>query len=220
MYVPAAFRVVDAETIASFIRTHSFATLVTVAPDGTPFASHLPMLFEPAHGELGVLRSHMARANPQWTHFAEGRDVLAIFHGPHAYISPSVYLTQPAVPTWNYATVHVSGQPTIVTDATQINRMLDDLICTYEAHRETPWPGDLPTAYRNQLIQGIVAFEITIRRTEAKFKLGQNRPVADLPGLHRSLANSPQPENQSLAALMVAECRGLETALPAESSDL
>jgi transcriptional regulator len=105
MYIPPAFRVEDFGKLTAFIQQHSFATVVT--HDGSaPFASHLPMLFRPEIGERGTLVSHMARANPQWKHFTAGIEVLAVFHAPHTYISPSWYQSGPAVPTWNYAAVH------------------------------------------------------------------------------------------------------------------
>src|SRR6187402_1806535 len=102
MFIPPAFRVDDPRKLAAFMQQHSFATLIT--SDGTaPFASHLPVLRRPEVGPHGTLVSHMARANPQWQHFAAGSEVLVVFHGPHTYISPAWYHIQPAVPTWNYA---------------------------------------------------------------------------------------------------------------------
>jgi len=140
MYIPPAFRIDDASKLTAFIRHHSFATLIT--HDGTaPFASHVPMLVRPDAGEHGTLVSHLARANPQWQHFASGQEALAIFHGPHSYISPSWYQTAPAVPTWNYAAVHAYGVPAILSDREQVAALLRELIATYEASMEKPWPG-------------------------------------------------------------------------------
>src|SRR5580658_2787659 len=119
MYVPASFQVDDPVRLADFIQRYGFATFVTFE-GGSPFASHLPMLFRPEAGPHGTLVSHMARANPQWQHFAEGREALAIFHGPHSYISPAWYKTTPAVPTWNYAVVHAYGLPAIIEDHDRI----------------------------------------------------------------------------------------------------
>ena len=101
MYVPKHFAVTEVAACHKVIVENSFAELVTVDPDGAPFASHLPFLLDPARGPNGTLIAHMARANPQWQHFAAGKPVLAIFRGPHAYISPAWYATHPAVPTWN-----------------------------------------------------------------------------------------------------------------------
>ena len=105
MYSPGHFQINDPETLTAFMREHSFATIVT--HDGAvPHATHMPVLLDPDRGPQGTLVSHMARANPQWKHFADGREVLVIFTGPHAYVSPAWYATTPAVPTWNYTAVH------------------------------------------------------------------------------------------------------------------
>jgi transcriptional regulator len=205
MYIPPAFRVEDASKLAAFIRCYSFATLIT--HDGSaPFASHLPVLFRPNVGPRGTLLSHMARANPQWQHFASGSEILAIFHGPHSYISPSWYQTEIAVPTWNYATVHAYGVPMIFSEHERVVALLRETISAYEASFKQPWPGDLPEDYRDKLIQNIVAFEIPISRIEGKFKLGQNRPAADTQGVFEALSRSDDAESRALARLMLTEC--------------
>src|ERR1700749_1163917 len=132
MYIPPAFRLEDKARLAAFLRAHSFATFIT--QDGAaPFASHLPMLYRPDLGEHGTLIAHLARANPQWQHFAEDREALVIFHGPHGYISPSWYETSPAVPTWNYAVVHAYGIPWIFEDHDRIAALLRETISLYES---------------------------------------------------------------------------------------
>jgi len=108
MYIPEPFKAANSERLAALIRDNSFGMLVT-APDGIPFVSHLPFLLDSSSGKYGKLLGHMARANPQWRHFASCDEVLAVFQGPHAYISPSWYLS-PNVPTWNYAVAHVRGK--------------------------------------------------------------------------------------------------------------
>jgi transcriptional regulator len=204
MYIPSAFRVDDPGKLAAFIQRHSFATLVT--HDGlAPFASHLPMLFRPQAGTRGTLVSHMARANPQWEHFAAGGEVLAIFQGPHSYISPSWYQSAPAVPTWNYTAVHAYGIPSVIADSQRVIALLDETIATYEAGLERPWPGNLPGEFRDKLAQGIVAFEIPVNRIEGKFKLGQNRSEADARGVHEALSRSSDADSRALAELMQAE---------------
>lgn len=148
MYIPPAFRTEDAEKLAALIQKHSFATLIT--HDGSaPFASHLPMLFDPESGSHGTLVSHMARANPQWQHFASGAEVLAIFHGPHSYISPSWYASGPAVPTWNYATVHAYGVPVIISEHERVVALLDETVAAHESTFEQPWKGDIPAEFRD-----------------------------------------------------------------------
>ncbi|MFN3153045.1 FMN-binding negative transcriptional regulator [Bremerella sp.] len=206
MYIPSAFRVEDASKLAAFIQRHSFATFIT--DDGTaPFASHLPMLFRPDAGSHGTLVSHMARANPQWQHFASGGEALSIFHGPHSYISPSWYQTEPAVPTWNYVAVHAYGIPTVISEHERVVSLLSETILAYEADFEQPWPGALPDEFRDKLMRGIVAFEIPIARIEGKFKLGQNRPAADTQGVFDALSHSDNANSQAVAQLMLTECK-------------
>jgi transcriptional regulator len=211
MYIPPAFRVEDASKLGAFIQRHSFATLVTW--DGAaPFASHLPMLFRPQAGNHGLLVSHMARANPQWQHFAPGREALVIFHGPHSYISPSWYQTEPAVPTWNYAAVHAYGVPAVFREHERVVALLRETVSRYEAAFERPWPANLPEEYRDKLIGGIVAFEIPLTRVEGKFKLGQKRSQADLQGVFDALSRSEDAESRAVARLMLTECGVRETA--------
>ncbi len=187
------------------MRHHSFATSIT-DDGGAPFASHLPMLYRSESGAHGTLLSHMARANPQWQHFASGREALAVFHGPHSYISPSWYQTGPAVPTWNYSVVHAYGVPKTFADHDRVVSLLREIVATYESAFEQPWPGDLPEDYRNKMIQGIVAFEIPVTRIECKFKLGQNRPTADFQGVFNALSSSADSDSRALAQLMLTEC--------------
>jgi transcriptional regulator len=205
MYIPSAFRVADTSKLVAFIQRHSFATLIS--HDGTaPFASHLPMLFHPEAGSHGTLLSHMARANPQWQHFASGGEVLAIFHRPHSYISPSWYQTELAVPTWNYATVHAYGVPTVIREHERVVSLLREMVSAYEARFEKPWPGNLPDDYRDKQMRGIVAFEIPVDRIEGKFKLGQNRPAADMQGVFEALSRSSDADARAVARMMLTEC--------------
>lgn len=193
MYIPASFRIDDRQTLNDFIESHAFATVVSVQ-DGVPFASHIPMLLDRTGN---VLLGHMARANPQWRHFESGDEVLAIFTGPHAYVSPSWYSNSPAVPTWNYAAVHVYGVPRLISpDRTAL--AVDMLVRKYEAHRETPWPNELPDEFRKRMLAAIVGFEIPMARIEGKFKLGQNRSDEDQFGMLRGLRNDG-PEATALA---------------------
>jgi len=205
MYIPSAFQIEDADKLTQFMRQHSFATLIT--QDATaPFASHLPVLIDSSVGEQGTLLSHMARANPQWRHFASGNEVLTIFQGPHSYISPSWYQTKLAVPTWNYSSVHAYGVPQIIEEQDRVAALLDKLVTTYEAPFAEPWSGDLPAEFRDRLIQGIVAFEIPITRIEGKFKLGQNRSPEDLQRAYAALSQSDNASSRDLARMMAAEC--------------
>jgi len=203
MYIPPAFRVDDSQWTSEFLQRHSFATLVT-SQDGVPSASHLPVLFRP--GERGgTLLAHMARANPQWQHFAN-TEVLTVFAGPHAYISPTLYESQPAVPTWNYAAVHVYGVPRIIRDQAESAALLQSMVQHYEASQPAPWNGELPPELQNSLIRAIVAFEISITCIEAKLKVGQNRSKSDRQRTADRLDEGGEAE-RALAELTRMTCR-------------
>ena len=117
----------------------------------------------------------MARANSQWKH-ADGQQVLAIFHGAHAYVSPSWYQEEETVPTWNYVAVHATGLFKAVEDRAGIEEIVGRITDYYESSQPQPWQADFSTAYADQMIKRIVAFEITITRLEGKWKLNQNHP--------------------------------------------
>jgi transcriptional regulator len=201
MYSPPYFQIEDRETLHTFIRRHSFATIVT--HDGAmPHATHMPVLLDAKRGSQGTLVSHMARANPQWRHFENGQETLVIFTGPHAYISPAWYATQPAVPTWNYTAVHAYGRARLITDSERFAAMLGELIEFYEAPRgELRWDGHVPPEFRDKLMAAIVGVEIEITRLEGKFKLSQNRPP-DVSGIIQALATSEDQTEREVAAMM------------------
>lgn len=200
MYSPSHFMINDPETIQAFIRAHSFATIVTF--DGeVAHATHMPVLLQAETGAHGTLVTHIARANPQWKHFETGREVLVIFTGPHAYISPAWYATAPAVPTWNYTAVHAYGAPRLVTDTRKFAAMLHHLVEHYEAPRPDRWHGEMPEDFLHRLMKGIVGVEIAITRVEAKFKLSQNRPE-DQPGIIAALSASTEQADREVAIMM------------------
>lgn len=177
MFIPSSFRISDRDTLLGFIERYGFATLASTDPNGVPFATHVPLLLD---REAQLLLGHIAKANPQWELFG-GRESLAIFHGPHAYVSPSWYTVAPAVPTWNYAAVHAYGVPRVI-DAARTADVVDRLVWKYEDHRPNPWSGEMPDDFRRWLLAGIVGFEMPLTRIEGKFKLGQNRSAEDRAG--------------------------------------
>ncbi len=176
IHTPAAFEETSEQRLFAFVEAHAFATLVT--PDGAdPCVTHLPLLL--SRGEAGAtLRGHMARGNPHWRKLP-ATEALAIFHGPHAYISPSWYGEHPSVPTWNYAVVHARGPVRLVEDAPWLDAMLGELVQSYESPRAQPWSMDLPSDYHTRMRAGIVGFEMTITDLKGKFKLSQNRSLSD-----------------------------------------
>ncbi len=178
MYVPDLYAQRDVPILHDFMRQHSFATLVT-QHEGAPFASHLPVMVDARIGMHGGLIGHMARNNPQSQDFAVGVEVLAIFHGPHAYVSGAWYEPSPMVaPTWNYAVVHAYGRARMLTED-ELIETLHGLVDENEKGYESPWKLDLTPALRQRALPAIVGFEITLQRLEGKFKLGQNRSEQD-----------------------------------------
>lgn len=200
MYIPPLNRVEDRQAINAFIHAYGFATVITNTV-GNAMASHLPVLLDE---ETNVLRSHMARANDQWKQFANVDEVLCVFHGPHAYISPSWYEDQHTVPTWNYAVVHVYGKPTIV-DETQLKQIVLDTTTKYESFMPQPWKIPLSEKEIGQMLKAIVGFKIHIVRVEAKFKLGQNRSAEDQEKMLRNLQSGPDDESRALAKFILAQ---------------
>ncbi|HSI32111.1 MAG TPA: FMN-binding negative transcriptional regulator [Tepidisphaeraceae bacterium] len=179
MYVPDAFRESRTDVLHAMMREFGFATIVSHGPDGL-IATPAPVVVDPTRGAFGTLRSHLARANPHAALLAAGVEAMVIFHGPHAYVSPTWYLSKVAVPTWNYVTVHAYGVARILSDAAEVARVLEETVNQYESGMERPWataglPADVAAGLRKQ----VVAFEIEITRLDGKWKLGQNRPAAD-----------------------------------------
>ena len=197
MYIPKSFAETDAATLYQFMRANNFAALVS-QHDGHMVATHLPLLVD---SERGVLKAHLARANPQWKSF-DGREALVIFQGPHAYVSPSWYETHPSVPTWNYSTVHVYGAPRLIDDDAVIRATLRELVENHERGRRPEWEMALPDDYFETMLKAIVAFELPIERVEGKFKLSQNRSDVDQASVIAHLAESAYPSDVEAARLM------------------
>lgn len=208
MYRPAAFVQDDRETLAALIAAHPLATLVAHTASGLS-ADPIPLHFDPApapDAPHGTLRGHVARANPLWRD-AAGTDVLAVFHGPQAYVTPSWYpskaATHKVVPTWNYVVVQAHGPLRAVDDARWLHALVQRLTDTHEARRTQPWAvSDAPPEYIEQMLRAIVGIEIPVQRLEGKFKLSQNRSEADRLGVADGLAHEPG------AALMSSMVRG------------
>ena len=190
MYTPEPFAVNDAAILRDFMRAYPFATLVTATPEG-PQVSHLPLEWSAgSKGEPDRLLGHFARANPHWRHLEASPPSVAIFHGPHDYISPTWYASDALVPTWNYATVHATGRPCRIDDPEETRAVLDQLVERFEGDQPAPWVNNLDPAFMAKLQAAIVAFALPIERLEGKFKLGQNR--------------SPEDQRASLAGLTTA----------------
>jgi transcriptional regulator len=201
MYVPASFAVSDEKTLESFIERYDFATLTSSSPAGL-VASHIPVMVRRSAGR-SVLIGHVARANSQWRQFDGKAEALAIFHGPHAYVSPTWYATSPAVPTWNYAAVHVYGKPCARQEAEFTATALRDLVARHESSRAKPWRAeDLADDVFEKLAKAVVAFEMPIDRIEGNFKLGQNRSRDDRVGMLQGLDAEKSADAAALAAFI------------------
>jgi transcriptional regulator len=214
MYIPPDFREKRLPVLHAFMRANAFAPIVTYSPAGLE-ATHLPWLVDADAGPSGTLRGHLARANRHWRRIAEGdTDALVIFGGPNAYISPSWYPAKAAhgrvVPTWNYIVAHVAGRARIVDHRPGVGGLVGDLTATHEAGRATPWaPEDAPADYLEQMLGAIIGIEVAITAIEGKWKLGQNRALADRQGMVAGLAVEAGDGAQGVAAAIRA---GLEKA--------
>src|SRR6202167_768887 len=185
MYIPAHFAVADA-AVDELLARHGAADLITQTADGL-LATMVPFVYEPAASEHGKLYGHVARNNDQWRKPALGES-LAIIRGPDAYISPAWYASKAehgrVVPTWNYVTAHVYGHFVVHDDPVWTEDLVRRLTAKHEARRAHPWSvDDAPRAFIEGQLRAIVGVELRITRIEAKAKLSQNRPAADVEGV-------------------------------------
>jgi len=197
MYIPNHFKIEDEEKIFEFIEKYSFATLYSTHK-GEPYATHLPLIF---NKDENSLYGHFARQNGQWKDIGD-QLVLAVFQGPHSYISPSWYETNKAVPTWNYVSIHLYGKLDIIEDDKVIFDSLNDMVTKYEK-ADSPYNlKNVDTKYIEGMSKGIVAFKITITKMEAKAKLSQNHPVERQELIIEQLERSFDQNDLQVAGLM------------------
>jgi transcriptional regulator len=203
MYTPAHFAESDLARLHSAIEAYSFATLVSgQAAELT--ASHLPLLLNreaSAAAPRGTLLGHMAKANNQWE-TAAGGDVLAIFSGPHAYISPTWYEEEKTVPTWNYVAVHAYGRLELVQDFREKLAILRQMVGVYERNMPVPWKMPEDGDFTRRLADQIVAFKIPLARLEGKWKLNQNHPLARRQRVIAALRTRADEASREIAGLM------------------
>lgn len=203
MYIPSHFSERDLSVLQTLMREYSFATLVSTREDRLPIATHLPLLYEPDPAPYGTLKAHMALGNPQWRTLQPEREVLVVFQGPHAYITPSWYEVELSVPTWNYAAVHAYGRPRIITDHHELLLHLQALIATHEARFTSPWAFErLPSEYIERLMHGVVGFTMDITRLEGKCKMSQNRSEAERARISAELRATEHPMDCEVAELV------------------
>lgn len=201
MYIPENFRETGLAVLHEFMRAHNFATVVTTH-DGKPYASHLPLYLDSGAGAQGALTGHMARANPQWQAMQAGAEVLVMFHGAHAYVSPAWYAEKPmAVPTWNYMAVHAYGTARILSQE-ELVHALHTLVEENESSYAQPWQLEMTQEMREKMLGAIVGFEIVLGSIEGKFKLSQNRPAEDQQRVMAQLAGQADADSRRVAAQM------------------
>lgn len=181
MYIPKDFAVADQAALQDLIDDYSFGQLVATLADGTLEAAHVPFLLDRARGPQGTLLAHVAKANPICAALAAGREVLAMFEGPHSYISPRWYANPRSVPTWNFAAAHAYGVPEILDEAGTAE-IVARLSAKHEAGAPKPWsPDQVDQKFIAGMRQHIAGFAIPIARLQGKFKMSQNRPAEDRP---------------------------------------
>ncbi|NOS86224.1 MAG: FMN-binding negative transcriptional regulator [Ignavibacteria bacterium] len=199
MYTPKHFEEKDLSKLVEFMKEYNFAAMVNSAKKRY-WATHLPFLIEESGGEI-ILKAHMAKANPQWANFKTDEDVLVIFQEPHAYISPKLYEDPVSVPTWNYIAVHAYGIPEILPSIEERISILEDSFKVFESSFKDQWDV-LPADYKNELLEGIVAFRIKITNIEGKFKLSQNRTAGDRTRIIENLADKEDKVKSDIADFM------------------
>lgn len=209
MYLPEHFAEKRPHVLRQLLAAHPLATLVTHG-DGGIDANHLPLLLDPHAGPHGTLRGHIARANPLARH--PGGEVLAVFQGPQAYISPNWYPSKAehgqAVPTWNYAVVHGRGPLRIVDDPAWLRALLHQQTTRHEASQAQPWQlSDAPEEYIDRQLRAIVGIEIPLTTLCGKWKTSQNRPAADRVGVICGLHASGGEQAHAMAELVGRHAR-------------
>ena len=197
MYSPPYNRIEERRELLEFMRANSFALLVT-ATGGTPVASHLPVTV--ADGEAGiVIHSHMAKNNPQWQEFFDD-EVLVVFAGPHAYVSPRWYEETERVPTWNYAAAHAYGRAKLTGERKAKHGAQRELVAQLDP-QWLPKFDALRPEYVENMLNGIVTFDIAVTRLETRWKLSQNRGRREQELIAAQLESSDDPSVRALAAL-------------------
>lgn len=208
MYMPKQFEEPRVDVMHELIRARPLATLVTLSSNGLN-ANHIPLHLSESPAPFGTLQGHVARANPVLSDLDKGMEVLAVFHGPDAYITPSWYATKKetgkVVPTWNYAVVHAYGYVRVVDDASWVRAQLEALTAHNEASFSEPWSvSDAPHDFAEKLIGNIVGFEMIISRLSGKWKVSQNQPQQNQASVVEGLKASGLQDSSVMAALVEA----------------
>ena len=199
MYVPKHFEERDPDILSALMRQFNFALLVT-ARNGVPVGTHVPLHVDD-DGKNGRLFGHLARANDHWQDFDGEREAMAVFQGPHSYISPNWYVSGEQVPTWNYAAIHAYGKPRVMQDPGEVADILWRLVGDNENEATGNWSMDkLSKGKLTAKLRSIIAFEMPIGRLEGKFKMSQNRKAEDAQGAANGVRAASGADADAVAA--------------------
>ena len=195
MYEPPLHRQDDLPALFALIGAHPLGLLISHGAGGLQ-ANAIPFTRVDDGSRLGLLRAHLARANPQGRDLADGAEALVVFQGPQAYITPSWYATKretgKVVPTWNYLMVQARGPARVIEDADWLRAQIEQLTQEREASRAKPWAvGDAPEDFLGQQMRAIVGVEIAVHDLKGKWKASQNRNAADRAGVVEGLRDDP-----------------------------
>ena len=197
MYVPPRFQADPAAALA-VVEAHAFGLLVSRS-GGRLVATHAPLVLERGPEGEHELLGHVARANPQWRDLP-GQEILCVFQGPHAHISPTWYASAPAVPTWDYVAAHVYGRAGLIEDEAEALAVLGRLTRTFEGDA---WRlEDQPERFRASMMKGLVAFRVRDLQIEGSLKLSQNRSAADRAGVIEGLGRRGSADDLAVARLV------------------
>jgi transcriptional regulator len=208
MYQPRSFREDRVEVLHETMRQIAFGALVSLGEGGLE-ATHVPMLIDAEPQPFGTLRGHIARANPQWRTLKAEVEALAIFSGPNAYVSPGWYETKrqtgKVVPTWDYVAIHARGRLRFFDDLEPLRAIVTGLTEFHERSRPQPWHvTDAPADYLDTMLKAIVGFELTVTALQGNWKMSQNRPAIDHPGVIRGLTEAGAEDVAALVAARTA----------------
>ena len=196
MYIPHANLMDDRDVLVPFMQQHDFATIISNGPDGIPAVSYGPVMSNLRDDVLWV-EFHLARANGHTALLSAGVITTLSFHGPHAFVHPGWYAAEHAVPTWNYAVVHATGTPEVIETLHDSLAMVNALTHFYDASHP---------AYTEEgvagMLRGIVCYRMRVTTLEGKYKLSQNRSIADRVGVRQQLEQSPRERERDLAGMM------------------
>lgn len=211
MFQPPIFREERTEVMQALMRDHPLASIVSSAT-GTLTADHVPLVLHADEGERGILRGHIAAGNPLFRMTDGPIEVLAIFQGPQAYVTPSWYASKTehgkVVPTWNYVVVHARGTLRFIRETDWLLGHLHELTRRHKADRPTPWAvSDAPPDFVARQLRGLAGFEIAIAELEGTWKVSQNKNAADRKGVETGLRNESGPQEASISELVKQRAR-------------